>query len=146
VLAPKIVFQHALAYYPNTDESGWGYSNEEMLQMLLAFYGGEIKGLSGELVAATGGLFDKQSSIFAENYLGLVDTSDPNVQMGIWAERVSVGVTVIAVGSSTTIEVNTGTHYLRLLNKELLKKGFRIDKPDLHKPYPHIHKPFPIGK
>jgi len=51
------------------------------------YWGGE----QGIGVALTGGLFYKESSILGEDYLGLVDTSDPAVDQGVWGGRAYTG-------------------------------------------------------
>ena len=58
---------------------------------------GTGKGAQGIGVALTGGLFNAESSLLGDEWLGWVDVNDKHVQMGLWGERVSIGATGGAV-------------------------------------------------
>jgi hypothetical protein len=54
------------------------------------------KGEQGIATALTGGLLRKESSLLGENYLGLVDTSAPYVNQGVWGGRAYTAATAAA--------------------------------------------------
>ena len=93
------------------------------------YYGGMWKGAQGELVAVSGGLFDKESSILAENYLGWVDTGDSQVQMGIGAQRVSVAASSAAAlwaGASAWATETTAAPIIEHTTKPLVGTAFNL--------------------